>query len=74
MSWLAAARPDLVERYEGVYARGAYAAPSERKRIGALVKGYSRSADPRYERSRRRADEAARRERAVEKSLQGSLF
>ena len=74
MAWLAASRPDLVERYEGLFARGAYADPRERKRVGSLVKGYSRSSDPRYERSRRRADEAARRERAVEKSLQGSLF
>ena len=64
MSWLSAARPDLVDRYEGIYAKGAYADPRERKRIGALVRGYSRGSDPRYERSRRRAEAAASRERA----------
>ena len=30
MDWLRSYRPDLVERYEGLYARGAYAAPAER--------------------------------------------
>jgi DNA repair photolyase len=74
MSWLSAARPDLVDRYEGIYARGAYAEPKERKRVGSLVKGYSRSSDPRYERSRRRAAAAARRERASKETVQGSLF
>jgi DNA repair photolyase len=74
MSWLSAARPDLVDRYEGVYAKGAYAAPAERKRIGKLVKGYSRSSDPRYDRSRRRADAAARRAEAERPSVQESLF
>jgi DNA repair photolyase len=39
MSWLSAARPDLVPRYERIYARGAYAKPGERARIGRLVKG-----------------------------------
>jgi len=74
MSWLSAARPDLVDRYEGIYAKGAYAAPAERKRIGKLVNGYSRSSDPRYDRSRRRADAAARRAAAERPSVQESLF
>ncbi|MGZ5361254.1 MAG: radical SAM protein [Solirubrobacterales bacterium] len=74
MSWLSAARPDLVDRYEGIYAKGAYADPRERKRIGALVKGYSRGSGPRYARSRRRAEAAARRERAARPSQQQSLF
>ncbi len=74
MSWLSAARPDLVDRYEGIYAKGAYADPRERKRIGALVRGYSRGSDPRYERSRRRAEAAASRERAARPSEQQSLF
>jgi DNA repair photolyase len=30
-------RPDLIERYERLYARGAYAPVAERKRLGALV-------------------------------------
>jgi DNA repair photolyase len=74
MSWLSAARPDLVDRYEGIYARGAYADPKERKRVGSLVKGYSRSSDPRYDRSRRRAEAAARREQTGKETVQGSLF
>jgi DNA repair photolyase len=42
MSWLSAARPDLVSRYERIYAKGAYAESKERTRIGKLVKGFSR--------------------------------
>src|SRR5918998_6433707 len=37
MSWLRDARPDLVERYERLYARGAYAPKEERARLEALV-------------------------------------
>jgi len=42
MSWLSAARPDLVPRYEEIYAGGAYAEPKERARIGKLVRGARR--------------------------------
>jgi DNA repair photolyase len=38
MSWLRCARPDLVDRYEELYARGAYAPASERARLSALVR------------------------------------
>ncbi len=38
MDWLRSQRPDLVERYERLYARGAYAPAEERKRIAALVR------------------------------------
>src|SRR5262249_56875394 len=38
MSWLSAARPDLVSRYEGLYRARAYAPPAERNRIAALVR------------------------------------
>ena len=65
MSWLSAARPDLVPRYEDLYDGRAYAPNAERKRIGALVRTPNRSTDPRYrrrdqlaERRRRRAAEA----------------
>jgi DNA repair photolyase len=52
MSWLSAARPDLVPRYEEIYARGAYAEPGERARIGKLVRGA-----PRGSRGRRTSHE-----------------
>ena len=35
--WLRDQRPDLVERYEEIYRRGAYAPAEERRRLGALV-------------------------------------
>ena len=38
MSWLSAARPDLVPRYDRLYEGRAYAPSAERKRIGALVR------------------------------------
>jgi DNA repair photolyase len=38
MDWLRAYRPDLIPRYERLYARGAYAPPAERERIARLVR------------------------------------
>jgi DNA repair photolyase len=38
MQWLRTARPDLVERYEELYDRRAYAPQPERERLGALVR------------------------------------
>ena len=60
MSWLSAARPDLVSRYEDLYRDRAYAPNAERNRISALVRAPNRSRDPRY----RRRDELAARRRA----------
>jgi DNA repair photolyase len=37
MEWLRSYRPDLVERYEELYRRGAYAPEAERARLAALV-------------------------------------
>jgi DNA repair photolyase len=37
MGWLHSVRPDLVDRYEELYARGAYAPPAERHRIAAML-------------------------------------
>jgi DNA repair photolyase len=37
--WLKSYRPDLVPRYESLYARGAYVGREERERIQALVRG-----------------------------------
>jgi DNA repair photolyase len=36
--WLVAHRPDLVDRYEELYKRGAYAPPEERKRLARLLR------------------------------------
>jgi DNA repair photolyase len=78
MSWLSAARPDLVPRYERLYEGRSYAPNAERKRIGALVRAPNRSTDPRYRRRdqlaerRRRRAAAAEAERAEDR--QTSLF
>jgi DNA repair photolyase len=65
MSWLSAARPDLVPRYDELYQDRAYAPPAERKRIGSLVRAPNLSRDPRY--SRRARLEARRKARAAAK-------
>ena len=36
--WLRSERPDLVKRYEQLYARGAYAPHDERRRLAELVR------------------------------------
>jgi DNA repair photolyase len=38
MDWMSSQRPDLVARYEELYARGAYAPGEERKRLSKLVR------------------------------------
>jgi hypothetical protein len=38
MEWLRSYRPDLVERYEELYARSAYAPAAEQERLQALVR------------------------------------
>ena len=38
MDWLRSYRPDLVPRYEELYARGAYVGKAERERIAALLR------------------------------------
>jgi DNA repair photolyase len=38
MDWLRSQRPDLVERYEQLYRRGAYAPQEERERLSRLVR------------------------------------
>ncbi len=62
MSWLSAARPDLVQRYNRLYDGRAYAPPAERRRIGGLVRATRASGDPRFSRRQRLA--RRRRERA----------
>jgi DNA repair photolyase len=55
--WLQAYRPDLLPRYERMYARGAYAPRSERERISELVRDARRdsAATPPPDYRRRRA-------------------
>jgi DNA repair photolyase len=43
MDWLRSYRPDLVPRYEALYARGAYAPPAERERLSRLVRAGRRA-------------------------------
>ena len=53
MDWLRAYRPDLVEHYEALYARSAYAPKAEQERLMALTR---RGGAPRREGPGRRAD------------------
>ena len=52
MGWLRSQRPDLVERYEELYRRGAYAPQQERERLARMVRrgsspmGFRRAAQP----------------------------
>jgi len=77
--WLEAYRPDLVPRYEQLYARGAYAPVKERERISALVRNRAPKQNAALQESRRlmrgpmRAQPAAAPEPAP-KPLQRSLF
>ncbi|HXE45205.1 MAG TPA: radical SAM protein [Conexibacter sp.] len=47
MDWLRTQRPDLVSRYEQLYARGAYAPPAERARIAGVLAAARRKHPPR---------------------------
>lgn len=51
MDWLRSQRPDLVARYEQLYARGAYAPKAERDRIGGILRAARRKHPPRGTRS-----------------------
>ena len=78
MSWLSAARPDLVPRYDDLYRDRSYAPNTERNRIGALVRPTkpSRSRDRRYQRRDQLAARRAQRakEAADAEPAQTSLF
>ena len=43
MDWLRSYRPDLVEHYEQLYRRGAYAPPEERRRLSRLLQASERT-------------------------------
>jgi DNA repair photolyase len=57
MEWLRSYRPDLVDWYEELYARGAYLSGPEKQRIQALVKQRSKFTRRNLERDERRAFE-----------------
>jgi DNA repair photolyase len=62
--WLEAYRPDLIPKYEQMYARGAYAPKAERERIMDLVRNAQRDSavtpPPDYRRRRAPAEPAGR--------------
>jgi DNA repair photolyase len=68
MNWLRAQRPELVERYEELYRRGAYAPGEERKRLAGLVRlpgavsGFSRWSGLPAESGDKSGEPAARQE------------
>ena len=77
--WLRGYRPDLVPRYERLYARGAYVKDDERRRIEARAGVPGRRLDPYAERFRhrlgsRRAPEASAPARAGPGERQATLF
>ena len=69
--WLREHRPDLVERYQRLYVRGAYASPVERRRLAALVRREETSWPSRFG-----AREPQEREQSTERPSdeQTSLF
>jgi DNA repair photolyase len=52
MGWLQAQRPDLVDRYEQMYSRGAYVPREERERLAGLVRRGRRDAPGAFRRLR----------------------
>ena len=80
MEWLQSYRPDLVERYERLYGRGAYLPDPEQRRLQAMLRKGPARAAPRFTReaSEVQREIAARREHreeAVRRSpAQSTLF
>jgi DNA repair photolyase len=73
--WLRSYRPDLVARYEELYARGAYAPTAERRRLAELVRREERAWPSRF-RNRDDGDATAPTRRALEEvnEAQTALF
>ncbi len=71
LDWLHDHRPELIPRYEELYARGAYAAVAERHRLAQLVKGPDL---PPGERMRGRAEKPPQRVAPQPALEQGRLF
>jgi DNA repair photolyase len=82
IDWLRGARPDLVEHYEELYARGAYAPPSERARLSALVRvgkppepfGFEGARRPGRKSREARGEQRSSRDARRERVAQGTLF
>jgi DNA repair photolyase len=77
MDWLCSYRPDLVERYEALYARGAYVSREEGERIQRLLRGSRRDPATRLGvRNVRGATESERESglRPAPGAMQESLF
>ena len=78
MDWLRSYRPDLVPRYEALYARGAYAPKAERERLSQLVRSGRRvmglRRDPASSNGFGAESEDAEPEMAAPPPEQGSLF
>ena len=75
--WLRAYRPDLVDLYEQLYARGAYAPASERQRLAALVRREPEGTWPSRFRERAAAgkpEQAAERAPPARPGVQETLF
>jgi DNA repair photolyase len=68
MDWLRSYRPDLVDRYEALYSRGAYLSGPEKQRIQSLVRQRSKFTRRNLERDERRASEW--RQAAVEREAE----
>jgi DNA repair photolyase len=65
MDWLRSQRPDLIERYEQLYRRGAYAPKEERERLSQLVRrgpGQARGFTRTRPKDEPRADETSSQE------------
>jgi DNA repair photolyase len=76
MDWLRSYRPDLVPRYESLYARGAYASKNERDRLSRLVRAGRRELGLRRDPADARpaSDEREEPEMAAPPPEQASLF
>lgn len=73
MDWLQAKRPDLMERYEELYARGGYLSAAERRALEARLPRRRRAeTDKRFQRPPEPAQ--APRERRREEVRQTTLF
>jgi len=68
MAWLAQNRPDLVERYEELYRRRAYAPPAERARLARLLDRAQLEAPAREPVDWRRANGGGERRKSGETS------
>jgi DNA repair photolyase len=74
MGWLSNQRPDLVERYEQLYSRGAYAPREERERLSGLIRPSSRPAPGELRSIRGRARAPAQSDPPPQRQQQEALF